>query len=74
MEKIAQILGYKTWSNKRKVDALLEIDCTLYTNLGTDSTKTEVQEAKRTSRKIYKAIKQIDWYLGSSLLFAMDKK
>ncbi len=71
---IEKILSYKTWSQRKKVDALLEMDCTLYTNLGTDSTKTEVEETKRQSRKIYKAIKQIDWYLGSTLLFAMDRK
>ena len=40
-EKIQKIKTYKTWSLKKKVDALLEIDAVMYTNLGIDSTKTE---------------------------------
>lgn len=69
---IEKILGYKTYTPKKKVDSLLEMDAILYTNLGTDSTKTERNEVKKTSRKIYNAIKKVDWQLGCSLLYAMD--
>ena len=59
--------------DKEKIDKLLELDCNLYTNLGTDSTKTEKQEVKRMSRKIYKAIQTISEPIGKSLLQAIDK-
>lgn len=74
VSQINKILGYKTYSDKRKVDALLEMDATNYTNLGTDSTKTEREQVKKNSKLIYKAIKQCDWYLGATLLHAMDSK
>jgi len=60
-------------TEKHKIDKLLELDCNLYTNLGLDSTKTEKQEVKRMSRKIYKAIQGINEPIGKSLLQAMDK-
>ena len=65
-ERIDKIVGYKTWSIRRKVDSLLEIDCNLYTNLGTDSTASERKKAKALSKVIYKAISNIspiDGYL-----------
>ena len=51
-EFVEKVLSYKTWSDKRKVDALLEYDCKMYTNLGSDSTKTERQNVKKNSRTI----------------------
>jgi len=65
---IDKILGYKTISNKDKIDRLLEIDAIMYTNLGSDSTKTERNEAKKKSRVIYRAIKTLDRDLGDMLL------
>ena len=65
-EQIDKIVGYKTWSVKRKVDSLLEIDCELYTNLGTDSTASDRKKVKALSKVIYKAISNIspiDGYL-----------
>ena len=67
-DRVLKIVGYKTWSDKRKIDALLEIDATAYTNLGTDSTKTQVEQTRRDSRFIYRAIKSIDETLGKELL------
>lgn len=60
-------------TDKEKIDKLLELDCDMYTNLGTDSTKTEKQEVKRMSKKIYRAIQDINEAIGKSLLQAMDK-
>jgi hypothetical protein len=60
-------------TDKEKIDKLLELDCNLYTNLGIDSTKSEKQEVKRMSRKIYKAIQSISEPIGKSLLQAIDK-
>jgi hypothetical protein len=70
---IDKILSYTSVSNKGKIDRLLELDATMYCNLGTDSTQTEKQEVKRTSRAIYRAIKTLDKGLGDSLLHFMDK-
>ena len=67
-DKVLKIVGYKTWSDKRKIDALLEIDANAYTNLGTDSTKTQVENTRRDSRFIYRAIKSLDETLGKELL------
>jgi len=69
---IENILAEQTTDNQ-KIDKLLELDCNLYTNLGIDSTKTEKQEVKRMSKKIYKAIQGINEPIGKSLLQAMDK-
>lgn len=63
----------KNTSDTEKISELLELDCDMYTNLGSDSTKTEKQEVKRMSRKIYKAIQGINEPIGKSLLQAMDK-
>lgn len=67
-DRVLKIVGYKTWSDKKKVDALLEMDATAYTNLGTESTKTEREQTRRDSRFIYRAIKSIDERLGKELL------
>ena len=67
-DRVLKIVGYKTWSDKRKIDALLEIDATMYTNLGIDSTKTDRENTRRDSRFIYRAIKSIDELLGKELL------
>jgi len=69
---IDKIVEFKTWSERKRIDELLRIDCTQYTNLGSDSTKKEREEVNKNSRKIYKAIKVIDRELGSKLLYAMD--
>lgn len=57
---------------KERTDKLLKLDCDMYTNLGTDSTKTQKQEVKKNSKYIYKAIKGIDEKSGSMLLDALD--
>jgi len=65
---IDKILSYKTVSDKDKIDRLLEMDAIMYTNMGSDSTKTERNEAKKKSRVIYRAIKTLDRDLGDMLL------
>ena len=69
---INKVLGYKTWPDRKKIDAFLEYDCNMYTNLGSDSLKSERIEAKRKSRKLYKAIQKIDPEQGKKLLYYMD--
>ena len=69
---IDKILEFKTWSERRKIDELLRMDCEMYTNLGIDSTKKEKSEVTKNSRRIYKAIKTIDQKMGQTFLLAMD--
>lgn len=68
IDDIDKILGYTTWKDKKKIDTLLEIDAAMYTNLGMESSKTQIENVKKASRKIYKAIKTIDEYTGRLLL------
>ena len=70
---IDKILVYTSVSDRDKIDRLLELDCNLYCNLGTDSTKSERLEVKKQSRIIYRAIKKIDYTLGDKFLYYMDK-
>ena len=71
--KIDKTVGYKTWSDRRKIDALLEMDCIMYTNLGLDSTKEEIRNVKVASRKIYRGVSKIDKTLGDTMVRAMDR-
>lgn len=73
LNDIEKILEFSSWSDKKKIDELLRIDCDLYCNLGKESTKAEREEAKKNSRRIYRAIKTIDQALGSNFLSHMDK-
>jgi len=45
----------------------------MYTNLGTDSPKSEREEVKRKSKAIYRIILKIDADVGKHLLFSMDR-
>ena len=44
-------------SIKERTDKLLELDCNMYTNLGTDSTKTQKQEVKKIVNTYTKQLK-----------------
>lgn len=70
---IDKIMSYTSVSDREKINRLLELDCNMYANLGSDSTKTEKLEVKKNSRAIYRAIKEIDEAVGRSLLEHMDK-
>jgi len=73
-EDIKKFMEFKTWTNKDKINTLLEIDCSLYAHLGTDSTKAEKEEVKRKSIEIYRTIKKIDKELGDQFLLTMNLK
>tara|TARA_R100001460_G_scaffold63799_1_gene103987 strand:- start:218 stop:448 length:231 start_codon:yes stop_codon:yes gene_type:complete len=68
VDDIDKILSFTSWSKKRKIDALFEIDADLYCNQGKDSTKTELDTTHKQSRKIYKAVKSLDEYWGGMML------
>tara|TARA_R100000935_G_C2831725_1_gene165484 strand:+ start:1031 stop:1279 length:249 start_codon:yes stop_codon:yes gene_type:complete len=72
IKDIDKVLSYKTWSNRKKEDELLKVDCTMYCNLGKDSTRNEKLEVRKASRKIYLAIKQINPTMGTLFLQTMD--
>tara|TARA_R100000734_G_C3319120_1_gene114320 strand:+ start:1524 stop:1766 length:243 start_codon:yes stop_codon:yes gene_type:complete len=55
-----------------RTDAILELDATQYTNLGTDSTKTEKNKVKNDSKYLYKLIKTFNTEDGNLLLNHMD--
>lgn len=59
-------------SIKERTDALLKLDCELYTNLGIDSNKEEKQRVKELSRFIYTRVALIDQDC-KVLLEAFDK-
>lgn len=66
--EIEKILGFVSWSNKKKMDELFRIDTDLYTNLGIDSTDKERAAVERKSKRIYKEISKLDPVVGSELL------
>ena len=56
------------WSDKKKVDTLLEIGAVIEANLGIDSTIAERNEAKKQQRYIYRLIKKIEPTTGELLM------
>jgi hypothetical protein len=72
VEDIDKILGFSSWSIKKKIDTLLEIDADMYCNMGKETLKTQKEETKRKSKKLYHAIKKVDSKLGEKLLYHMD--
>ena len=60
-------------TDRQKIDALLELDARLYTELGIDSTKADKVETRRKSRIIYREIRSIDKKDGNLLLNHLDK-
>ena len=72
--QIKKVLSYKTWSVKKKVDSLLKMDHEMYMELGLDSTKKEVLETKKRSRRIYRAIMQVSPKYGYTLEAHMMEK
>ena len=56
------------WSDKKKVDTLLEIGAVIEANLGIYSTIAERNEAKKQQRYIYRLIKKIEPNTGDLLM------
>jgi len=69
---IEKISNYKTWPRRKKVDALLSIDCNMYTQLGRESSSRERKETKIKSKNIYKTIGKVNPRLGKLFLQSMD--
>ncbi len=71
-ENIDDVMA-KRWCNKCKIDYLLRVDATMYTNLGIDSSQADRDRVKRKSKKIYNNVKKIDREIGERFLSSMDK-
>jgi hypothetical protein len=71
-EEIKKIAEAYQKTVKERIDQLLELDATQYTNLGIDSTKAEKAEVKKNSKVIYRTIKDLDEYTGKLLLEHLD--
>lgn len=71
-EEIRKIAEAYQKTVKERIDQLLELDATQYTNLGSDSTKAEKAEVKKNSKVIYRTIKDLDEYTGKLLLEHLD--
>tara|TARA_R110002012_G_scaffold42523_2_gene115731 strand:+ start:19320 stop:19562 length:243 start_codon:yes stop_codon:yes gene_type:complete len=72
VDDIEKIVEFKSWTERKKIDELLRIDCSLYCNLGTDSSFNEKKQVKKNSRKIYQNIRKIDKRIGDEFLTAME--
>jgi hypothetical protein len=59
LDRAAKIMSYKTYSTRRKIDSLLELDSMMYTERGIDSTLSEMRETKKASKRIYRMIADI---------------
>tara|TARA_R110002012_G_scaffold73347_1_gene186999 strand:- start:3244 stop:3471 length:228 start_codon:yes stop_codon:yes gene_type:complete len=59
-------------SDIEKINQLLEMDATQYTNCGIDSTELELEVVRLNSDYIYKTIKKIDPWMGESFLKHKD--
>jgi len=70
---IEKIISFSSWTDKEKKDELLRIDCSMYTYLGKDSSKQELEQVKKNSRVIYRSLKTIDHNLSELLMNAIDK-
>lgn len=71
-EEVLKIAENFNNSIKERIDQLLEMDATMYTNLGSDSSKAEKAEVKKNSKVIYRTIKDLDEYTGKLLLEHLD--
>tara|TARA_R110002050_G_scaffold285754_1_gene435575 strand:+ start:132 stop:392 length:261 start_codon:yes stop_codon:yes gene_type:complete len=66
--KANKIMLYSTYSDTKKIDCLLELDAIQYTNLGSDSLRSQRLEVRLNSKYIYRLIGNIDFKLGKLLL------
>ena len=70
---VERIVNYKTISDKEKMDRLLEMTADIWCNQGIDSTKTEIRDARKRARVIYRGIKELDKETGDLFLRVQDK-
>jgi len=57
----------------KKIEEVLHLNAQLFQNLGTDSTKKEIEAAKIQERKNLRAVREYDPEMIAMLLRASDK-
>lgn len=57
----------------KKIEEVLHLNAKLFQNLGTDSTKKEIEAAKIQERKNLRAVREYDPEMIAMLLRASDK-
>jgi hypothetical protein len=67
---IDEIINDTKMTDLEKTDQLLELDCMMYANLGTDSSSEDRDFVKKTSAYIYRSVKRINNSLGDQLMYA----
>lgn len=72
--EVYTIIGYSTYSNRKKIDAMLEIAANLRSQLGLDSTARERDHVSKMCRILYRGIKKVDAEVGNILLRTQDGK
>lgn len=70
--EVDKIIDYSTYSERKKVDALLEIAANLRSQLGTDSTVKERDHVAKLCRVLYRGVKKINSETGNILLRTQD--
>lgn len=73
-ENFDEIIADSSMDDNQRISELLRIDCSIYCNLGLDSTQKENNQAKVLSRKIYSEIKKINSEMGDTFIRLIDKK
>lgn len=71
-ELVDKILNY-TYSKRKKIDKLLELDANQYCNSGTDSTISHKQQVRKNSRYIYRTIQKLNYEMGKKFLHCQDQ-
>lgn len=69
---IYQVLSNKDYTDREKIDLFLELNAVMYSNLGSDSKKADIEDVKKKTRSIYRAIKTIDEAQGNLMLRTQD--
>lgn len=72
-DKFFKSVGTMKADDPYKRDMLLQLDATLYMNLGKDSVRKEKDEVRKRSRQIYREIRLYDKEMGDSFLKHQDK-
>jgi hypothetical protein len=72
IEEIIEEIQLSEMTDKEKKDKLLEHDSKMYCYLGTDSSKKDIEQVRKNSRKIYRAIATLEPSVGRGFLWYLD--
>ena len=72
IEEIIEEIQLSEMTDKEKKDKLLEHDSKMYCYLGIDSPKKDIEQVRKNSRKIYRAIATLEPSVGRGFLWYLD--